>query len=157
MTMMIDIHRYKDDGDATLGMMCIDGIPVCYTLEDEGRDIKIPGETCIPSGQYEIILRKHGGFHNRYASKFDYHEGMLELVGVPNFTNILIHIGNYERNTDGCILVGATGGVEADGTLCVWQSTKAYANIYPKILAALNAGETVMLTIYEEHLRYTPK
>ena len=42
----------------------------CYTLEDEYRDVKVMGETCIPEGTYDVKFRKEGGFHSRYSAKY---------------------------------------------------------------------------------------
>ena len=39
---------------------------LCYTLEDEQRDVKVWGETRIPAGTYKLGLRTEGGFHNPY-------------------------------------------------------------------------------------------
>ena len=74
---------------------------------------------------------------------------MFEIANVEGFTDVLIHIGNYVRNTSGCVLVGTSVGREDDGTLCVWQSGTAYAKVYTKIIKALKAGEDVTLNIVE--------
>ena len=65
-------------------------------------------ENRIPAGIYDVRLRKIGGFDGRYKKKFaGFHRGMLHIQDVPNFKYVLIHIGNTDKNTAGCLLVGA--------------------------------------------------
>ena len=74
--MKLDVVRTQFGADATNGMLFIDGVFECYTLEDEYRDVKVMHETCIPEGEYEIKLRTEGGFHNRYLKRYgaDFHK-----------------------------------------------------------------------------------
>ena len=66
-------------------------------------------ETCIPEGEYEIKLRTVGGFNERYTKKYPtMHRGMLWLQDVPGFEYILIHQGNTDEHTSGCLIVGDT-------------------------------------------------
>ena len=80
---------------------------LCYTLEDEHREDKIMSETRIPAGTYKLKFRNEGGFHNKYSKRFSsIHKGMLEVCDVPNFKYILIHCGNDDSHTAGCLLLG---------------------------------------------------
>lgn len=96
--------------DHTIGKLSIDGVYFCDTLEDKCRDLstesKIKGETAIPYGTYRVTLDiQSPRFKNSNAYKFC--DGYLpRLLDVPHFDGILIHIGNYPKDTDGCILVG---------------------------------------------------
>ena len=123
---------------------------LCYTLEDQRRDgPKVPGETCIPVGTYPLAFRKEGGFHERYKKRFgDLHRGMVELQNVPGFKWILIHCGNTEADTRGCLLVGADYFEDGDN-FKLYQSEKAYREVYPLIAGALSRGERVVLHISE--------
>jgi len=47
----------------------VDGQFVCFGLEDEYREDKVAGETRIPSGTYQVALRKEGGFHKSGHTK----------------------------------------------------------------------------------------
>lgn len=146
--MIVRLRRFTDSGESTLGLLFIDEEFVCFTLEDEKRNIKLKGETRIDEGEYEIKFRKEGGHHVDYGKKFsDIHKGMLELQNVPKFQFILIHIGNTDKDTDGCILVGnaINNNKIAKGMLS--SSTDAYKRIYPKIATALEAGEKVVIKI----------
>ena len=150
------IHRYWSDGHSTNGVMFIDDenrFAACWTLEDEHRTSKVYAETRIPAGRYRLRLNKNVAapgqpetFHQRYLRRFGpgFHRGMIELVDVPDFTGILIHIGNDEDDTAGCILVG-------EGTERGWvsRSTDAYRRIYPPIALALDRGEVGWIEVMD--------
>lgn len=140
--MEIEVKRFSDNKEASVGVMLIDGKFACFTLEDEERFVKKMKETRIPEGTYDIVFRTEGGHHERYKTKFsDIHKGMLHIINVPNFTHILIHIGNTEKDTDGCLLVGDI--IYSNHTL--GGSTIAYKNIYPQIAKALLNNEKVTI------------
>jgi|TARA_Y100000310_G_scaffold12531_2_gene12901 hypothetical protein len=138
--MKITVNRFISDDDATLSSIAVDGRFVCFGLEDEYRETKVAGETRIPAGAYKVGIRDVGGFHNRYTRKFpDFHKGMLEIKDVPNFKYILIHIGNTDGNTDGCLLVGK--GCDTTNELRVNNSTGAYKDIYKQVIDSAVCGE----------------
>lgn len=149
--MKLEVVRYSSQKDSTLGALfdITDGKKefLCYTLEDEYREIKIMHETRIPAGTYEITLRNFGGFHKKYSTRFpQFHKGMLWVRDVPGFQYILIHCGNDDDDTSGCLLVGdtQTNNITSDGF--VGSSINAYRRIYPAIANALEAGEKVEIT-----------
>tara|TARA_R110000823_G_scaffold297954_2_gene418194 strand:+ start:5408 stop:5881 length:474 start_codon:yes stop_codon:yes gene_type:complete len=149
--MELEVLRFSSETDSTNGLLFDvtggDKTFLCYTLEDEYREDKIKGETRIPAGKYPITLRKTGGFHGRYKNKYgDMHKGMLWVRDVPNFEYILIHTGNTDEHTAGCLIVGnsqQTNFGESNGF--VGSSTSAYKRIYPLIAKALEAGEAVSI------------
>lgn len=149
--MDLELLRYSSQKGSTLGLlMKADNVRkfMCYTLEDEWRTEKVYGETRIPSGRYEIKLRTFGGFHKDYKDRFsNLHKGMLWLQDVENFTNVLIHIGNNDEDTAGCILVGDTASQNATRDGFIGRSTNAYKRIYPPIAQALSEGERVFIRI----------
>jgi hypothetical protein len=141
----IKLLRTKKTADYTVGELYIDNKKKCYTLEDTVRDKKIKHETAIPKGTYKVKLRKYGTTHERYENRFgDLHKGTLEICDVPNYTDVLIHIGNSNIDTSGCILVGER---ERNGWL--FSSTKAYMKIYEIISEALLRDEDVYIEIKE--------
>ena len=145
--MKLKVVRFSDNKESTLGLLFLNGIFECFTLEDEKRTKKIFGETRIPEGIYDIALRKEGSHHNRYLGKFgpDFHKGMLHVKNVPNFKWILIHIGNSDDDTAGCLLLGdvAYNNKESEGF--IGQSTVAYTNMYSKVIQALKNKESVTI------------
>lgn len=141
--MNITVYRYNSDSDHTNGLMLIDKEFQCYTMEDEFRRDKVMGETRIPDGIYPVGLRIEGGFHNKYKSKYgSWHKGMLEIKKVENFKYVLIHIGNDDDDTAGCLLVGSGNN---NGANFINGSEDAYKKIYPKIRNALNRNEKVTI------------
>ena len=144
--MKLKVVRYHSSDDFTLGMLLeeTEGREfLCYTLEDEYRENKISGETRIPDGTYKITLRTVGGFHGRYAKKYgSMHKGMLWVRDVPGFEYILIHTGNTDEHTAGCLLVGESSDTKG----FIGSSVTAYKKMYPKIALALEAGEEVTIT-----------
>jgi len=146
--MKLDVIRHQFGSDATNGMLFIDGVFECYTLEDEYRDVKVMHETCIPEGEYEIKFRTVGGFHTRYLSRYgaDWHKGMLWLQDVPEFEYILIHTLNDSTQTSGCLGVGSVQqDLDLDAKGLISQSTDAYKRLYPKVRDALLNGEKVTI------------
>ena len=125
--MEIVVDRFVADDDTTVSRVNVDGQFVCFGLEDEFREEKVAKETRIPSGTYDVRLRTEGVHHSKYSNRFeDIHKGMLHIQNVPNFTFILIHCGNTDEDTDGCLLVGSQALTEP-GEMRVTQSTGADA------------------------------
>ena len=143
--MDINIFRFDEAPDYTIGLLYCNDEFLCYTLEDEYRNEKVYGETRISEGTYEIELRKIGGFHERYKKRFPkIHKGMLHVKNVPEFTHVLFHIGNSDEDTAGCILVGK--GADSE-TGVISKSKIAYIEFYLRCLEALSNGEKLTLNI----------
>jgi len=90
--MKLRLEREAITAQATHGVLYIGDLRLCATLENPSSAEK----GAIPAGVYEVALR--------YSPRFQ----MLlpELQRIPGFTDILIHSGNTEKDTTGCILVG---------------------------------------------------
>lgn len=140
--MEIKVIQLEETSEETISAVFIDNQFICYGLEDEKRELKISGKTRIPGGKYNITLRKEGGFNERYLNKFgaDFHRGMLHVRNVPNFDYILIHIGNDDEDTRGCLLVGLSHNNKVIGS-----SKLAYEKFYPIVSKALVNNETVTI------------
>ena len=152
--MKLEVLRFSSGKDSTSGALfdVTNGRKfLAYTLEDEYRDsenAKVMAETRIPAGTYKVILRTIGRIHNNYIKRFaDIHKGTLHVIDVPNFKYILIHCGNTDEHTSGCLLVGdsqTNNQIKKDGF--IGSSTNAYKRIYPSIAEALECGEEVTIT-----------
>ena len=149
--MKLEILRISSDVDSSSGLVfdITDGRKfLCYSLEDEYRNEKVKHETRVPAGTYQIQLRKVGGFNARYAKKYgDFHKGMLHVQDVPGFEYILIHTGNTDEHTSGCLIVGDS---QENNQLLkngfIGKSVQAYKRIYTPIATALENGEEVTIT-----------
>ena len=150
--MELEVLRFSSQEDSTNGLLFdVTGGKrrfLCYTLEDEHRDVKVAGETRVPAGTYRVTLRTTGGFHGRYLKKYgQMHKGMLWVRDVPNFEYILIHTGNTDEHTAGCLLVGdsqQTNFGDSDGF--IGSSTQAYKRIYPMVAEVLEGGGDVTIS-----------
>jgi hypothetical protein len=159
--MKLDVIRTQFGKDATNGILLIDGVFESFCLEDEVRDgQKQMGETAIPLGEYEIKFRTVGGYDAKYQKKFGttWHKGMLELQDVPNFKYILIHTGNTDEHTAGCLLVGETQqDLDRGKDGFVGGSGDAYKKMYPKVRDALLNGEKVTIKYSNINTNDAPK
>lgn len=145
--MKLKLQRFHSSDDFTIGKLFINDVFECYTIEDENREQKVMHETRIPAGTYVITLRTFGGHHEKYVKKFDFHKGMLWLQDVPKFKDILIHIGNTDNDSSGCVIVGKTADLIKG---YVGQSTIAYKEMYLKVISAFERDEKVFIEIIDE-------
>tara|TARA_R110002012_G_scaffold100097_2_gene238624 strand:+ start:295 stop:771 length:477 start_codon:yes stop_codon:yes gene_type:complete len=152
--MRLELYRFSSQNESTIGILYLVNNEtnqkdfLCFTLEDEKRSVKVYGETRIPKGTYQIEYRKEGGYHNKYKKRFpSIHRGMLEIRDVPNFTHILLHCGNTDDDTDGCLLVGnvVSQNITKDGFL--GQSTDCYKRIYPILADILDTQKHLSIKI----------
>ena len=145
--MKLTVVRTQFGTDATNGILLVDGVFENYTLEDQYQAVKVMHETCIPEGTYDIKFRTVGGFHEKYKTRYgNAHYGMLHLQDVPNFTYILIHAGNTDEHTSGCLIVGETQqdlDISDDGF--IGHSGKAYSKLYNKVAKELLLGKKVTI------------
>lgn len=90
--MEIQLLRKWPRPNYIIGRMLIDGQFVCHTMEPPYT----AAHPCIPSGTYEVEMYP--------STKF---KALRPIVkNVPKRSGILIHEGNFPRDTMGCILVG---------------------------------------------------
>lgn len=97
----------------TLGDLFIDGKFFCNTIEDTVRELsntcpytpkgqsckckgKVYAHTAIPVGTYKVTMEYSPRFKRRLPF----------LHNVPHFIGILIHSGNDESASAGCLIVG---------------------------------------------------
>lgn len=69
------------------------------------------------------------------------HKGMLWVRDVPGFEYILIHTGNTDEHTSGCLIVGNSSDIKG----FIGSSVNAYKRTYPSIAQALENGEEVTI------------
>jgi len=139
--MNLELRRIQMSENSTTGVLLIEDVRQCYTLEDKVREIpelpverwKVPGKTAIPKGKYAVILTMSARFGRVLPL----------LVDVPGFAGIRIHPGNTAADTEGCILVGRTRGEGFVG-----ESRQAFAELFEKLSAAFDAGEKIIIEIF---------
>jgi hypothetical protein len=106
--MEVIIDRAWKRGNYTVGKVIIGGKRFSESMEDKDRgltqdmsekeikDVKVYGETAIPTGVYTVKMT--------YSQK--YKRNMPEVLDVPGFSGIRIHSGNTAKDSLGCILLG---------------------------------------------------
>ncbi|WP_316415835.1 DUF5675 family protein [Mesoterricola silvestris] len=135
--LQILVQRRKPIGRNTPGDLYLNGTWECFTVEDlvRPKGVKIWGETAIPAGIYKVIINLSARFKKL----------MMRLLEVPDFTGILIHGGNTNEDTHGCILVGQK--LTAAGTIPGGYSTGAITALFAKVQAAIAAGREVWIEV----------
>jgi hypothetical protein len=128
----------------TVGTMYINGERFCDTLEDRNRDLnhdgdlndagegKVMHETAIPFGTYNVVVNVSPRFGRE----------LPRLEDVPNFTGVLIHRGNTDADTSGCILVGEN---KVKGK--VINSTGYEVELVKRCKEAMARGESITIAI----------
>ncbi len=152
--MKISVNRVYKQYSYTIGKLYIDGKFFCNTLEDKDRGltqstpleeiakIKIPSQTAIPAGIYRVILSQ---VSPRFSKKDMYKgiDGKLpRLIDVPGFDGVLIHVGNTDKDSSGCILVGFN---KVKGQ--VINSRDTFFKLYAKLKEASDRGEKITIRI----------
>ena len=106
-----------------------------WTLELPWRD-NLRSVSCIPEGQYDAIVKPEG---TSRVAPYPH----LELLKTEPRTHILMHRGNYPRDTRGCILPGLDGSYSKGA---VFKSKLAL----DRILAWLGNEEEALIEILKE-------
>ena len=99
---MSKLVRFQADTDRTLGKLVLADGWECYTLELPWRRNE-RRKSCIPDGSYRLA-RRESPLITR-ITRDEFREG-YEVVPVADRSHIMLHHGNWARNSDGCILVG---------------------------------------------------
>lgn len=125
----LTLNRTIKTDQITLGELSRDDTQqqIGVTLELPWND-NIPDKSCIPTGVYTCAPHSSVLHPNTY-----------QITGVADRSEVLIHIGNFLRDTLGCVLLGAYTG--ADG-LSIIHSTDAMNR-----LRSIVGQNTFVLTI----------
>ena len=139
--MQLLIHRQPSTRSSTPGSLFVDGLFECFTMEDVVREVpgqtvaswKVPGQTAIPSGTYEVIID--------FSSRFQ--RNMPHILNVPGFLGVRIHPGIMSADTEGCILVGR----KQNGPDRIQESKLAFEAFFLKLQRAIAQHEPVTITV----------
>lgn len=144
-------HLYKKCDNGSLEF-------ICDTIEDKDRGLhdgmstaaiklrKIFSKTAIPTGTYEIAMHikstKYSNF-SKYSWAREYEGYLPRLQNVKGYDGILIHVGNTENDTSGCLIVGYN---KVKGK--VINSTIAFRKLmHEYLLPAKKKNEKIQITI----------
>ncbi len=155
--MEVRVRRIALKDKYTIGKMYIDGKYVCDVLEDKVRDLnkngkfdngetKVPNHTAIPYGTYEITMHvKSSKFSDfeKYPWAKEYDGYLPRLTNVPLFVGVLLHVGNSDVDSSGCLLVGENKVVGK-----VINSTNTFRRLMNDyFIPAKKRGEKIYITI----------
>ena len=125
---MLVLERIFQNDKYTIGKLYLNDTYLCDTLEPP----KYVNHPCIDKGTYRI------GY--QYSNKFG--RNMPFLLSVNGRVGIMIHPGNYPKDTQGCILVGRNlqkGSVS--------NSKKTFDNVNSIIQGVVNLTGTATITV----------
>ena len=133
----------------------IDGKWFSNVLEDTDRNLddsmsedmiialKIPSITAIPRGTYEITLDVVSPKYSKIQFYKDVCNGKIpRLKNVKGFDGILIHSGNTDKDSSGCLLVGYN---KVKGQ--VINSKETFKQLYQLLQDRKNKGEKITIKI----------
>lgn len=153
--MKILVERRYKKGTYTIGLMYVNDSFFCNTLEDTDRGLKqtdhpdlirmrkVPGETAIPTGTYNVRMDIVSQKYKQVTWYNNLCKGrMPRLEKVPGFDGILIHPGTTALDTLGCILVGEN---KAKGKLL--NSRATFQRLYALMQAAYDKKEAITITV----------
>lgn len=142
------LERFRHTADWTQGALYVRGVFVCFILEDPPQPIKVPGNTRIPAGIYQLGIRRGSPMADRYDARFPDHDGMVWILDVPGFEWVYFHAGNKADHTRGCPLAGDS--LTAAGTILGGTSGPAYLRAYRALRPLAEAGEWLSVTDIRE-------
>jgi hypothetical protein len=97
--MLVTLVRSERTRDGVFGRLHVPGIPPLHTCEEEDKGNQ-RSISCIPAGRYP--LRRTTYYAHGYET--------FVVCNVPGRSRILVHPGNTEEDTMGCILPGLYRG-----------------------------------------------
>lgn len=135
--MRIRVKREPSSRSSTASYVYVDGVWFCFGMEDVVREVpgtevwtwKIPGETAIPRGTYEVKITPSNRFKR----------DMIQFMSVPGFEGIRVHNGKGPESTEGCLLVSSSSEFNYDKT--------AMHELEALVKNALDRGEPVTVEV----------
>ena len=153
--MKLRVERRWKKETYTIGILYVDGVRFCETLEDKDRGLKqtdslsyikarkVYQETAIPTGTYEVAMNITSPKYSASAWYWKLCQGKVpRLINVPGWEGVLLHTGNTSLDTAGCLLTGRNTKV---GQLT--ESKVTYEKLYKKMKAAYDKGESITIEI----------
>ncbi|MEO6283673.1 MAG: DUF5675 family protein [Dyadobacter sp.] len=152
--MEILVTRWGKGENSTLSSVTVDGVHQCYFLEDRDRGLtgsmtlakiqalKVKAATAIPTGRYQVTIALSPRFKKL----------LPRLLNVPGFAGILIHTGNSDKDTEGCLITGkAYENVGSDYRIKGGTSKPAFEDLFKKIQDSIKTEQKVFITITSQY------
>lgn len=94
MDLVLSRYDWEPDKGVFGFLMTSEGVAICETLERN-----FDGKPLVPPGKYQCVRGMHQLSRGKPFETF-------EVMGVAGHWGILFHCGNYNEDSQGCILVG---------------------------------------------------
>jgi hypothetical protein len=144
------VKRLRQTKGATLSRVWLDGLEECYGLEPQAQVGRNEKNWAIPAGQYELGMKELGlcRLDQDYSRRFgSMHQGMIEVLAVPNRFEVLLSIGNSGLDTQGHLLVGLEyfeqppRGMGIKDSFWLAKSALAYHGLYEALVKKIKSPE----------------
>ena len=122
MKLILKRRNYRLDG--VFGELTDEqGNCICFTLERSYADLNALEAISpkLPAGTYKCVK----GPHRLKGMVQDFET--FEVMNVPGHWGILFHVGNYNEDSEGCILLGEGLGTRQKNGVMLTNSKKAFA------------------------------
>ncbi len=110
---LVTIDQGENKG--TMSVVFVDNTACSWILELPWLDNE-PYISCIPSGEYPLVLE--------YSPKFN--QKLYEVKDVPGRSECKFHVANELSELSGCLAPGTIPGKKDNGQYRVWNSTQAF-------------------------------
>jgi len=153
--MELKLQRVAKRETYTIGKLYVNGKYFCDTIEDKDRWLsqkmplaeikrkKVYGQTAIPTGRYEVAMNICSPSYSQKPKWKQYCGGFMpRLMNVPGYDGVLIHCGNTDKDTYGCLLVGENKVVGK-----IINSEATFKRLYPILKAAYEQHEKIEIEI----------
>lgn len=139
MDLILTRKEFRTDGIFS-ELTQLDGTPVARTLEHAYISPQGHPYAKIPNGTFKCIR----GQHRLHNMTHDF--TTFEITGVRGHKNLLFHQGNYNRDSEGCILLGTAISSTLGHDQMIVHSKIAFS-----LFMSLQDGvDEFMLTVREE-------
>jgi hypothetical protein len=127
-TLTFLVQRRQSTSQSITGELLVSAAHYCFTLEPPYGPSTVKPRA-VPAGTFPLDIR--------FSPRFD--RMMPHIENIPDFTDVMLHWGNFPWNTDACILVGSTLGPNFVG-----NSVAEFDNLFVTIGNALEQGPQVI-------------
>jgi len=129
---MINTITYQTyDADGILGQLVMESGSTYSFLTHAYQNEDGSYSPVTPPGEYSCVRGTHQLLHSGPFTTF-------EVTGVTGHTGVLFHVGNYNRDSEGCFLLG-----DAESGDMVTDSRDAFT----KFMAELEGVDTFTLVV----------
>lgn len=149
--MNFTLHRLQFIADGIFGeLLDHNGIFYCHTLEHAFKKNDGTFEAKVAPGEY-VCKTGTGPINGLHALSDGVPFKAFEVQKVPDFrgekvTGILFHVGNYNDDSEGCILLGSGLGKKSDGGQMLMNSGSK-TGAFTKFMELQKEHESFVLTI----------